>query len=190
MDRGAARSRKRTDKEQKDAERAAEAEASAALLAKLADTEEKAAAKGKGGKERPPRKEKKAFDPSDKSQYRAKAIRSSNALIYAQEQFALPPPAERLAGVTRVDLEGSGCADVSWLKDTAVTWLSLKGCPVTEGWDAVGGLEGLAGELLSCLALTLKAHLLTPQCSTSRHVGSRRCPRSSRRSRTSRRLWR
>jgi len=133
------------EKAQRAAERAAAEAASTSRLSKLLDTDENQKPKGKG-KERPPRKEKKPFDPSDKSQYRPKAIRSAHALIYSQEKFDLPPASERLAGVTRVDLEGSGCTDVSWLKDTAVTWLSLKGCPVTEGWDAVGGLEGLAGE--------------------------------------------
>jgi hypothetical protein len=142
MDRGAARSRKREEKAQKVAERDA--------ADGPAKQDDKSSDKPKGErerKERKPRPQKKPFDPSDKSQYRPKAIRSSNALIYSQEAFELPPSAERLAGVTRVDLEGSGATDVSWLAGTGVTWLNLKGCVITEGWESVGALEGLAGEL-------------------------------------------
>lgn len=84
----------------------------------------------------------------DPNQYKPKAIRNSTALIYATEQFAIPPTPERLKGVTRIDLAGSDCSDVTWLEGTEVTWLSLKGCPVVKGWDAVGTLKDLAGTSL------------------------------------------
>ena len=79
--------------------------------------------------------------------YRPKALRESAALIYASKAFPLPPSPEVLDGVTRIDLEGSRVTDVSWLRGTKVTWLSLAGCAVTEGWDAVGLLADLSGAI-------------------------------------------
>lgn len=139
MDRGAARSKKRAEKE---------AKAAAASSSKL----DLLLGKPKRDGERPPKekREKKPrpvkqnrVDPNDPNRFKAKAVRTAHALIFSQEQFAIPPPPERLEGVTRIDLEGSGCADVSWLP-ASTTWLSLKNCPVAEGWDTVGGLENLA----------------------------------------------
>lgn len=154
MDRGAARSRKRTQV----AEKGAKTADSNPRLAKLLDEDGKPrtfTGKGKprrdgdGGdrKEggRPPRKVKEQEDRGP-DQYKAKAIRTAHALVYSQTAFAIPPAPERLEGVTRVDLEGSGCTDVSWLPGS-VTWLNLKGCAVTEGWEVVAALEGLTGEL-------------------------------------------
>lgn len=88
----------------------------------------------------------KIIDNTDPARFRPKAIRDSAALIWSQGPFALPPSKESLANVTRVDLAGSECADVSWLQGTNVTWLNLKGCPIEKGWDAVGSLHDLAGE--------------------------------------------
>ncbi|ORX41130.1 hypothetical protein BD324DRAFT_43502 [Kockovaella imperatae] len=77
----------------------------------------------------------------DPALYRPKAIRDATALVYSQDPFAFPPP--DLSHVTRLDLEGSGVTDIEWLKGSRVTWLSLKGCQVERGWDAVGALGGL-----------------------------------------------
>ncbi|BEI81355.1 hypothetical protein CcaverHIS002_0205150 [Cutaneotrichosporon cavernicola] len=134
MDRGAARSRKRTQKAEYKAKTTSVEDN--AKLAKLLDKDKP---NGKGKRERPPRKQK---EPAGPDQYKAKAIRTARALVYAQEAFEIPPPPERLAGVTRVDLDGAECTDISWLP-ASVTWLSVKACPVTEGWDVVGALEGL-----------------------------------------------
>ncbi|BEJ11966.1 hypothetical protein CspHIS471_0204260 [Cutaneotrichosporon sp. HIS471] len=130
MDRGAARSRKRTQKAEDKAKTTPVEDKT--KLAKLLH-------KGKGKRERPPRKQK---EPAGPDQYKAKAIRTARALVYAQEAFEIPPPPERLVGVTRVDLDGAECTDISWLP-ASVTWLSVKACPVTEGWDVIGALEGL-----------------------------------------------
>lgn len=86
------------------------------------------------------------IDNTDPARFRPKAIRDSVALIWSQGEFPLPPPAESLAKVTRVDLTGSECTDVSWLKGTKVTWLNLKGCNIKSGWDAVGTLKDLTGK--------------------------------------------
>lgn len=88
----------------------------------------------------------KIIDNTDPARFRPKAIRDSAALIWSQGEFPLPPPNESLAKVTRVDLTGSDCTDVSWLKGTNVTWLSLKGCKIHSGWDAVGSLTDLTGK--------------------------------------------
>jgi hypothetical protein len=139
MDRGAARSRKRAQKAEA---KPAPAESNA-QLAKLLEPKQ---GKGKGkGNGRPPhkRKEKPEAGPD---QYKAKAIRTAKALVYSQAAFSIPPPPERLEGVTRVDLDGAECTDISWLP-SSVTWLSVKGCQVTDGWEVVGALEGLTGEL-------------------------------------------
>ena len=49
-----------------------------------------------------------------------------------------------MEGVRRVDLSGSGVTDVSWVTG-GVTWLSLAGCPVEKGWEAIGELKELSG---------------------------------------------
>lgn len=96
---------------------------------------------------RPPRLEKKPKQLLDEAtRYKPKAIRSSAALIWSQAAFAIPPPKDVLEGVRRVDLAGSGLTDVSWLKGTGVTWLNLAGCQISEGWEAVGSLTELSGE--------------------------------------------
>jgi hypothetical protein len=66
-------------------------------------------------------------------------------LIYSKDPFPVPPPKELLNNVRRVDLEGSGVTDLGFLEGTGVTWLSVKGCKVETGWEAVGGLGELAG---------------------------------------------
>jgi len=93
----------------------------------------------------PSRFKPKVIDNTDPARFRPKAIRDSVALIWSQSTFPLPPPADILANVTRVDLTGSACTDVSWLSGTKVTWLSLKGCKIEKGWDEVGSLANLAG---------------------------------------------
>lgn len=141
MDRGAARSRKRAQRPETATTKSVPAENNA-QLAKLLEPKGKRDHTG-----RPPRKQKEKPEAGP-DQYKAKAIRTAHALVYAQGAFDLPPPPERLAGVTRVDLDGAECADISWLP-ASVTWLSVKGCQVTKGWDVVGGLEGLTGGLIT-----------------------------------------
>lgn len=144
MDRGAARSKKRAEKE---AAKAAAAASSSKLDLLLGEQKR---GRGQDGdrrekKEKKPRPVKQnRVDPNDPNRFKAKAVRTAHALIYSQAQFEVPPPPERLEGVTRIDLEGSDCADVSWIP-SSVTWLSVKGCPVTDGWEAIGNLENLAG---------------------------------------------
>lgn len=176
MDRGAARSRKRLQAAEKGSKPADANPKLATLMS--ADGKPKNAGKGKGkGKprdgakssdrpdradgERPGRKFGKKKEQEDRGpdQYKAKAIRTAHALVYSQAPFAIPPPAERLEGVTRVDLEGSGCEDVSWLP-ASVTWLNLKGCAVTSGWDVVGSLEGLTGEFIHTSALPARVPII------------------------------
>ena len=82
----------------------------------------------------------------DTNQYKPKAIRASAALIYNEKPFPIPPPPETLVGVRRLDLAGSGCRDVSWLRGLGLTWLSLAECEVELGWEAVGSLKDLSGE--------------------------------------------
>lgn len=170
MDRGAARSRKRTSQADK------VAAADNAKLTKLLAADKQAKGKGKGKRERdtkgPKRPQKRERDGEKKpgkeereeavtkkrkvedfspDRFKPKAIRQAHALVYSQAPFAVPPPAERLEGVTRVDLEGSECSDVSWLP-AGVTWLNLKGCPISKGWDVVGNLSLTGG--LSVFTLT------------------------------------
>lgn len=38
--------------------------------------------------------------------------------------------------------------DLTWLQGTGVTWLSLAGCPVEQGWEAVGSLKELSGKFV------------------------------------------
>ena len=94
----------------------------------------------------PSRFKPKVIDNTDPARFRPKAIRDSVALIWSQGSFELPPPTETISKVTRVDLTGSPCTDVSWLAGTNVTWLSLKGCRIEQGWEEVGALENLAGK--------------------------------------------
>lgn len=88
----------------------------------------------------------KVIDNTDPARFRPKAIRDSAALIWSQGEFPLPPSPNSLSNVTRVDLSGSPCVDISWLKDTKVTWLNLKSCQIKQGWDAVGSLKDLTGQ--------------------------------------------
>ncbi|KAK8850422.1 hypothetical protein IAR55_004340 [Kwoniella newhampshirensis] len=88
-----------------------------------------------------PRNEEQSKDPA---LYKPKAIRTAVALIYSQAPFPIPPPAETLTTIRRVDLAGSGAEDVSWLEGTGVTWLSLAGCRIGNGWEAVGSLKELS----------------------------------------------
>ena len=94
----------------------------------------------------PSRFKPKVIDNTDPARFRPKAIRDSIALVWSQSTFPLPPPADILANVTRVDLTGSACTDITWLSGTKVTWLSLKGCKIEKGWDEVGSLANLAGK--------------------------------------------
>ncbi|CAK9786434.1 L domain-like protein [Cutaneotrichosporon oleaginosum] len=148
MDRGAARSRKRSQKMDK-APKADPVESNAQLAKLLQPTKGKDKGAGKG---RPQRKQKERVDAGP-DQYKAKAIRTAHALVYAQSAFAIPPPPERLEGVTRIDLDGAECTDVSWIPPS-VTWLSVKGCAVTKGWEVVGALEGLTVLNISNCGLT------------------------------------
>ncbi|WVQ86054.1 hypothetical protein IAT38_008222 [Cryptococcus sp. DSM 104549] len=143
MDRGAARSRKRANKASQPATVTAPAPSAAAPGPSKDGDAHDAKAKPKGRPERPkkPERQEQSRDPS---LYRPKAIRTSAALIYSQEAFPIPPPAEMLANVRRVDLGESGATDVSWLDGTGVTWLSLAGCKIEEGWEAVGSLQELS----------------------------------------------
>ncbi|KZP33505.1 RNI-like protein [Athelia psychrophila] len=100
--------------------------------------------------------------PDDPNQYKPKAIRTSVALIYKDAPFPIPPTAAMLANVRRVDLSGSGATDVRWLRGTALTWLSLAGCEVTEGWAEVGDLDmlsvlNISGTGLEALPKSLKS---------------------------------
>ncbi|WVO17296.1 hypothetical protein L204_104988 [Cryptococcus depauperatus] len=142
MDRGAARSRKRALKDQKQVTtRISTGELGNGIPSN--ETKHQKTHPDKDGKP----KIKKRQDPSqqskDPSLYKAKAVRSAAALIYSENPFELPPPAESLHGVRRIDLSGSNVRDVEWLKGLNVTWLSLANCPVKEGWEAVGSLSEL-----------------------------------------------
>lgn len=103
-------------------------------------------------KQRKGRQDNSNTDPAN---FQPKAIRTSAALIFSKDPFPIPPTKEVLQNVRRVDLEGSGVTDVGFLQGTGVTWLSLKGCKVTQGWEAVGGLSELAGE---CTAVVKRVH--------------------------------
>ncbi|WWD20605.1 hypothetical protein CI109_105081 [Kwoniella shandongensis] len=105
------------------------------------ETTESGEKKHRFKKERPPRAGEQSKDPS---LYQPKAIRTAVALIYSQDPFPIPPPAESLTTIRRVDLTGSGATDVSWLEGTGVTWLSLAGCQIEKGWEAVGSLQELS----------------------------------------------
>lgn len=101
-----------------------------------------------GGKERKFRDKRNPNPENNPDQFKPKAIRTAAALIFSQAPFELPPPAEMLSKVTRIDLSGSAVEDVGWLAGLqGVTWLSLAGCKVHTGWEAVGSLVNLAGKL-------------------------------------------
>jgi hypothetical protein len=137
MDHGAARSRKNANRPPPpQPERQ-----SRSRIEQLQDAPQPSAAPG------PSRFKPKVIDNTDPARFRPKAIRDSTALIWSQGPFPLPPSAEAIANVTRVDLTGSECTDVTWLAGSKVTWLSLKGCKVQKGWDEVGALDNLAGKL-------------------------------------------
>lgn len=114
---------------------------------------------GRAREDRPPRPERAKKPELDEAvRYKPKAIRTSAALIWSEGAFEVPPKPERLEGVRRVDLSGSGITDVSWIKG-GVTWLSLAGCPVEKGWEAIGDLNELSGT--SLLTLSILRDVLT-----------------------------
>ncbi|WVQ70746.1 hypothetical protein IAR50_000268 [Cryptococcus sp. DSM 104548] len=139
MDRGAARSRKRAEQALKPAAGPSTKKAEEPVVARNSEGLELKK------DERPPRKKRygQGEQPKDPSLYKPKAVRSAAALIYSESAFPIPPPKESLENVRRVDLSGSGAQDVSWLEGMSVTWLSLAGCPVEKGWEAVGSLSEL-----------------------------------------------
>lgn len=134
MDKGAARSRKQAQKPQH-----VPSEPQSRPVTEAAPRPSSSSEPG------PSRFKPKIIDNTDPSRFRPKAIRESAALIWLQEPFSLPPSPDILSKVTRVDLAGSNCTDISWLKGTKVTWLSLKGCKIEQGLEAVASLEELAG---------------------------------------------
>ena len=149
MDRGAARSKKRIQQLERAALAAKEEEQRLKLekksKPKTKKSQSKAGVDGRDDKPGGPSSSKLLPEPQSKDPelYRAKAIRSSNALIWP---FQLPPAS--LDGITRVDMTNAGVEDISWLKSSQVRWLSLSGCPVKD-WEAVGTLSELTGVSLS-----------------------------------------
>ncbi|KIR42365.1 hypothetical protein I307_00843 [Cryptococcus deuterogattii 99/473] len=132
MDRGAARSRKRAQKDTKIP--AAPSFASQDRSKPIVPDEKK------------PKKQKRSErgeQSKDPSLYKPKAVRTSAALIYSETPCTLPPPTEQLENVRRIDLSGSEAKDVSWLEGLPVTWLSLANCPIQHGWEAIGTLSEL-----------------------------------------------
>lgn len=149
MDRGAARSRKQEKRGLENAIKPSESPRARARPPQ--DSQETQAGPSTSTTQTPREAPTSRFKPriidnTDPARFRPKAIRDSAALIWSQAEFPLPPPTESLEKVTRVDLTGSDCTDVSWLKGTKVTWLNLKGCKIESGWDAVGSLKDLTGE--------------------------------------------
>lgn len=135
MDRGAARSRKRAQKDTKLS--AAPSFASQDRSKPIVPDEKK------------PKKQKRSergAQSKDPSLYKPKAVRTSAALIYSETPCTLPPPTEQLENARRIDLSGSEAKDVSWLEGLPITWLSLANCPIQHGWEAVGTLSELTGE--------------------------------------------
>ena len=94
-----------------------------------------------GPSRKPERTKKPELDEAIR--YKPKAIRTSAALVWSEGAFDVPPSPERLDGVRRIDLSGSGITDISWVKG-GVTWLSVAGCPIEKGWEAVGELKELS----------------------------------------------
>jgi hypothetical protein len=158
MDKGAARSRKQAQRIQHQPE-----PSSRSHDADTSTTRDRPIRTSEPG---PSRFRPKIIDNTDPSRFRPKAIRESAALVWAQQQFAIPPSPEALSKVTRVDLTGSDCTDISWLEGTKVTWLSLKGCKVQNGWDAVASLQELSGQSMTFLITATRTQLIL-QCSTS-----------------------
>ncbi|AAW41124.1 hypothetical protein CNA05900 [Cryptococcus deneoformans JEC21] len=131
MDRGAARSRKRSQKDIKP---------SAAHPPAFEERSKPVGPEQRPKKQKRPERGEQSKDPS---LYKPKAVRTSAALIYSEAPCALPPPTEQLENVRRIDLSGSEAKDVSWLNGLGVTWLSLANCPIQQGWEAVGTLSEL-----------------------------------------------
>jgi hypothetical protein len=144
MDRGAARSRKRAAQPAKVEARDSKDHKPSRLAARNVSDKPTTSEAGPS-KPRQPRPVKAPREPQsrDPALYRPKAVRTAAALNWSQEPFTEPPS---LTGITRVDLSGSEMTDVSWLKDSEVRWLSLAGCKITKGWEAVGSLKELTGE--------------------------------------------
>ncbi|GFZ48197.1 hypothetical protein JCM24511_05945 [Saitozyma sp. JCM 24511] len=141
MDRGAARSKKRSQQQERE-RGAAGGPTPTPRPAPGSDRPTRPLPSSSSGPSKP-RAPTRQPHP-DPNQYKPKAIRTSAALIYSESPFPLPPTPDMLANVRRVDLAGSGVTDVSFLQDTGVTWLSLVGCPVEKGWKAVASLKELA----------------------------------------------
>ena len=148
MDRGAARSRKRaiqldtplsSSRERRSAPGPSQGQHDTRPVKQLPRP-------GSSRQTRPSRPDRRA-QTDDVHQYRPKAIRTAAALIYNEAAFSVPPSRDVLANVRRVDLATSGCTDVSWLEGSSVTWLSLAGCKIEKGWEAVGRLKELSGKL-------------------------------------------
>ncbi|ORY29688.1 hypothetical protein BCR39DRAFT_531650 [Naematelia encephala] len=143
MDRGAARSRKRSGKV--DRPIASATRPNPAGPSRSNSTSQDRPKKALPGQHRQPHiRAPREAQSKDPSLYVAKAVRTAAALNYAQEPFPIPPSKEVLTNVRRVDLSGSGVTDISWLQGTGVTWLSLADCPIEVGWEAVGSLTDLA----------------------------------------------
>ena len=151
MDRGAARSRKRSQKDIKP---------SAAHPPAFEERSKPVGPEQRPKKQKSPERGEQSKDPS---LYKPKAVRTSAALIYSEAPCALPPPTEQLENVRRIDLSGSEAKDVSWLNGLGVTWLSLANCPIQQGWEAVGTLSELTGE--SDFAVSIHR-----SCSLMRHA--------------------
>lgn len=152
MDRGAARSRKRSQVDNR-ASKPQNSEAGTSTHPSRGEGSNhvqrppNAGPPFPGRPPRPPRPERQRKPLLDEAtRYKPKAIRSAAALIWSQAEFAIPPPKDIMEGVRRVDLAGSGVTDVSWLQGAGVTWLNLAGCNIQEGWEAVGSLKELSGE--------------------------------------------
>lgn len=150
MDKGAARSRKRTQPSSNSETSAPKNTASNSSTIR----EPISTSTSQSGPSRPSRpasvhKSRSIREPQsrDPALYRAKAVRSAAALVYSEDAFPLPPPKDILKGVRRIDLAGSGVKDIDWLKDCGeVTWLNLAGCEGLSGWEGIGHLEKLSGE--------------------------------------------
>lgn len=149
MDRGAARSRKQERRGLENANKPSEGPRAQSRPPPVAQEAQAGPSTSSSQTSREPstsRFKPRIIDNTDPARFLPKAIRDSAALIWSQGEFPLPPSPESLAKVTRVDLTGSNCTDVSWLKGTKVTWLNLRGCKIETGWDAVGSLKDLTGK--------------------------------------------
>ena len=162
MDRGAARSRKRTAQLDSGVGNPSSSAKVASSTVRNGPSESSNARPPKYGLSGPSSSRVSKFKKAprepqsrDPELYRSKAVRSSAALIWSQAPFPIPPPKDILKGITRVDLSGSQVTDVSLLKDTSVRWLSLAGCSITVGWEAVGSLKDLTGALELRVMLSL-----------------------------------